>query len=177
MVSVTFCGHQATPGSTSPMIPAVSKFFFQWGLKRQRDSSEEVSLCTTVSCSSEYQQAWWRQGPGDSRPQQDLSENLILHAAGTRRTHAKGTDEDHVWVHLPNRMLSRPAAPPCYLHPQPVSHSIVGTATAERQKNSRSRAALVPALSKAAKMGQSFCLPGGGGMEASRPRCCWLLLF
>jgi len=47
----------------------------------------------------------------------------------------------------------------------------------ERQKDSRPRAALAPALSEAARMGGSFCLPGGGGMEASRPHRCWLLLF
>lgn len=111
--------------TVSPVTPAVSKFFFHWGLKQQRVSSEEVSLCTTVSCSCEYQQAWWRQGPGDSRPQQDPSGNLILHTAGTHRTHAKGKDEGSVWVHFSSGMLSRPAAPPCCPHPQPVSHSFV----------------------------------------------------
>lgn len=111
--------------TVSLVTPAVSKFFFHWGLKQQRVSSEEVSLCTTVSCSCEYQQAWWRQGPGDSRPQQDPSGNLILHTAGTHRTHAKGKDEGSVWVHFSSGMLSRPAAPPCCLHPQPVSHSFV----------------------------------------------------
>lgn len=34
----------------------------------------------------------------------------------------------------------------------------------ERQKDSRPRAALAPALSEAARMGGSFCLPGGGGI-------------
>lgn len=111
--------------TVSPVTPAVSKFFFHWGLKQQRVSSEEVSLCTTVSCSCEYQQTWWRQGPGDSRPQQDPSGNLILHTAGTHRTHAKGKDEGSVWVHFSSGMLSRPAAPPCCPHPQPVSHSFV----------------------------------------------------
>lgn len=153
--------------TVSPVTPAVSKFFFHWGLKQQRVSSEEVSLCTTVSCSCEYQQTWWRQGPGDSRPQA-----LIGHM---QKAKMKALSESTFPAGCSPGLQHLPAVFTLSLSLTALWRALLQSP--ERQKDSRPRAALAPALSEAARMGGSFCLPGGGGMEASRPHRCWLLLF
>lgn len=153
--------------TVSPVTPAVSKFFFHWGLKQQRVSSEEVSLCTAVSCSCEYQQTWWRQGPGDSRPQA-----LIGHM---QKAKMKALSESTFPAGCSPGLQHLPAVLTLSLSLTALRRALLQSP--ERQKDSRPRAALAPALSEAARMGGSFCLPGGGGMEASRPHRCWLLLF
>lgn len=140
--------------TVSPVTPAVSKFFFHWGLKQQRVSSEEVSLCTAVSCSCEYQQTWWRQGPGDSRPQA-----LIGHM---QKAKMKALSESTFPAGCSPGLQHLPAVFILSLSLTALWRALLQSP--ERQKDSRPRAALAPALSEAARMGGSFCLPGGGGI-------------
>lgn len=110
MISAMFCGHQghSVPGDTSSIQVFLSlrpktAESLQWGSIPVHNS--ELFLWVSASMM-------------ETRPRRQQT-------SGTHRTHAKGKDEGSVWVHFSSGMLSRPAAPPCCLHPQPVSHSFV----------------------------------------------------